>query len=102
MDNPDSHNGSAHTEHNLVVVDRAALLQLLTAVSGTLEASLNLDQLEVESNLDAEQLAAVREEILTARQDLIAGIRRVIGSVEQLPAAKLAPAEDNGDAAEEE
>lgn len=102
MDNPDSHNGSAHTEQNLVVVDRAALLQLLTAVSGALEASLNLDQLEVESDLDTKELAAVREEVLTARQDLIAGIRRVMGSVEQLPAAKLAPAEDNGDAAEKE
>jgi hypothetical protein len=102
MDNPDSHNGSVRAEHNLVVVDRAALLQLLTAVSGALEASLNLDELEVEPDLDAEQLAAVRQEILTARQDLIAGIRRVMGSVEQLPAAKLAPAEDNVDAAEEE
>jgi hypothetical protein len=102
MDNPDSRNGSAHTEQNLVVVDRAALLQLLTAVSGALEASLNLDQLEVESDLDADQLAAVREEVITARQDLIAGIRRVMGSVEQLPAANLAPSGDNGDTTEEE
>ena len=100
MDNPDSHNGSARPEHNLVVVDRAALLQLLTAVSGALEASLNLDELEVESDLGAEEIAAVRQEVVTARQDLIAGIRRVMGSVEQLPAAKLARSEDNGDTTE--
>jgi hypothetical protein len=82
---------------DLVVVDRSALRQLLTAVASALEASVSLDSAVQQEGLDAEQLALLRQEVLKARQDLAQGVRRVITSIDQLPRAQV---EERGGAPE--
>ena len=89
MDSLDFPNGNASARQDAIVVDRAALIKLLSAVADALEVSLSLDQLDDQPDLDAQQLQAVREEVRSARRNLLAGVRRVIDSIEQLPTAGL-------------
>ena len=99
MDEPAAVDAGAQSA-DLVIVDRAALRQLLAAVASALEASVNLDTVEQEEGVDAEQLAQLRQEVLKARQELAEGVRRVIGSIDQLPRARVAEGSEEDGSAE--
>lgn len=82
-------------QRDLVVVDREALRQLLSAVANTLQASQSLDAMEPPEDMDAERFEQVKETVTQARTALLDGIARIAESVEELPRAQVQPADED-------
>lgn len=81
-------------DRDLVVVDRDALRQLLSAVANTLQASQSLETMQMPDDMDAERYEQVKETVAGARTALLEGIARIAESVEELPRAEVQPADD--------
>jgi len=73
-------------EADLVVVDRGALKELLTAVINTLRAAESLETMPPAEG-DSGDFAEVRRKIASARSGLVSGIERIVAAVDELPSA---------------
>jgi hypothetical protein len=78
--------GAVPDKADLVVVDRGALRELLTAVINTLQASESLESMPPAEG-DSGDFAEVRRQIASARSGLVSGIERIVAAVDELPSA---------------
>jgi hypothetical protein len=74
---------------DLVVIDRQALRQMLSAVLKTLRATANLEELQQGAEADPGQYALLQANLRTARDRLIDGIESMSSGVERLPSVRI-------------
>ena len=79
---------------DLVVIDRRALKEMLTAVVNTLRASQSLQELDAPAPEQAEQYAKVQQTVSQARDALIDGVERIASAIDELPSAVMKPMDD--------
>lgn len=96
----DSDGGSikqkAKAHADLVVVDRTALKELLSAVINTLKASENIEAMPPPEEGEAGGYEEARQAIASARTGLIGGIERIVAAVDELPSAVVKSRKSSG------
>ena len=84
---------AAPQDADLVVIDRRALKEMLTAVVNTLKASQSLQEMDAPAPEQAEHYAQVRQTVSQAQDALIDGVKRIAGAIDELPSAVMKRAE---------
>ncbi len=83
------HDGGNTPERDLIVMDRDALRQLLSAVIETLRATSSLEELQQGAEMDPGQYALLQANLRTARERLIDGIAHMASGIEHLPSVRI-------------
>lgn len=95
MDKPEHPNAAGNSpERDLIVIDRDALRQMLTAVLKTLRATASLEEMQQGSEMDPGQYALLQANVRNARERLIDGIENMASGIERLPSVRLREGEE--------
>jgi hypothetical protein len=76
-------------QQDLVVVDRGALRQMLTAVLNTIKAAASIQEIDASEEAEPGQVELLKANMKEAQGKLVAGIEHIADSVEKLPRVNM-------------